>query len=137
MRSLRIRRPSMRFTWQSSSAACSWRAVVSSPPSGSKTRSGVSRRQTVREDSSPVSHDQRPWHRHRHCSRKERLMDDGQIHKMIEDLVAEEHRLWDDEAEGGNAEADKQRLAEVKVALDKCWDLLRQRRAFAQQSLDP
>jgi uncharacterized protein DUF2630 len=25
----------------------------------------------------------------------------------------------------------------VKVALDKCWDLLRQRRAFAQQSLDP
>jgi hypothetical protein len=64
-------------------------------------------------------------------------MDDGQIHKMIEDLVAEEHRLWDDEAAGGNAEADKQRLAEVKVALDKCWDLLRQRRAFAQQSLDP
>jgi len=64
-------------------------------------------------------------------------MDDGQIHKMIEDLVAEEHRLWEDEAADGNAEADGQRLAEVKVALDKCWDLLRQRRAFAQQSLDP
>ena len=64
-------------------------------------------------------------------------MDDGQIHKLIEDLVAEEHRLWDDEAAGGNAEADRQRLADVKVALDKCWDLLRQRRAFAQQSLDP
>ena len=64
-------------------------------------------------------------------------MDDGQIHKMIEDLVAEEHRLWDDEAAGGNVEADKQRLAEVKVALDKCWDLLRQRRAYEQQALDP
>ena len=64
-------------------------------------------------------------------------MDDGQIHKVIEDLVAEEHRLWDDEAAGGNADADKQRLAEVKIALDTCWDLLRQRRAFAQQSLDP
>jgi hypothetical protein len=25
----------------------------------------------------------------------------------------------------------------VKVALDKCWDLLRQRRAFAEHSLDP
>jgi hypothetical protein len=64
-------------------------------------------------------------------------MDDGQIHKMIEDLVAEEHRLWEDEAAGGNVEADKQRLAEVKVALDKCWDLLRQRRAYEQQALDP
>ena len=64
-------------------------------------------------------------------------MDDGQIHKMIEDLVAEEHRLWEDEAAGRNVEADKQRLAEVKVALDKCWDLLRQRRAFEQQALDP
>jgi hypothetical protein len=64
-------------------------------------------------------------------------MDDGQIHKMIEDLVAEEHRLWDDEAAGGNADADRQRLADVKVALDKCWVLLRQRRAFAQLSIDP
>lgn len=64
-------------------------------------------------------------------------MDDGQIHKMIEDLVAEEHRLWDDEAAGGDADADRQRLAELKVALDKCWDLLRQRRAYAEQSLDP
>lgn len=64
-------------------------------------------------------------------------MDDAQIHKMIEDLVAEEHRLWDDEAAGGDSDADRQRLAEVKVALDRCWDLLRQRRAYAEQSLDP
>lgn len=64
-------------------------------------------------------------------------MDDGQIHKQIEDLVAEEHRLWEDESRGGNVEADRQRLAEVKVALDKCWDLLRQRRAFTENALDP
>jgi hypothetical protein len=64
-------------------------------------------------------------------------MDDGQIHKMIEDLVAEEHRLWEDEASGGNVEADQKRLAEVKVVLDKCWDLLRQRRAYAENALDP
>jgi hypothetical protein len=64
-------------------------------------------------------------------------MDDAAIHTMIEELVAEEHRLWDDEANGGNTEADKQKLAEVKVALDKCWDLLRQRRAYAENKLDP
>ena len=64
-------------------------------------------------------------------------MDDAAIHSMIEDLVAEEHRLWEDEANGGNSEADRQKLAEVKVALDKCWDLLRQRRAFTENKLDP
>jgi hypothetical protein len=64
-------------------------------------------------------------------------MDDAQIHKVIEDLVAEEHRLWDDEASGGEVGADRQRLAEVKVTLDRCWDLLRQRRAYEEQGLDP
>jgi hypothetical protein len=64
-------------------------------------------------------------------------VDDAQIHSKIEELVAEEHRLWDDEAKGGNTEADSQKLAEVKIALDKCWDLLRQRRAFAENKLDP
>jgi hypothetical protein len=64
-------------------------------------------------------------------------MDDAAIHTTIEELVAEEHRLWDDEANGGNSEADKQKLAEVKVALDKCWDLLRQRRAYAENKLNP
>jgi hypothetical protein len=56
---------------------------------------------------------------------------------MIEQLVAEEHRLWAEEGSGGNSEADRQKLAEVKVSLDKCWDLLRQRRAFAENKLDP
>jgi hypothetical protein len=64
-------------------------------------------------------------------------MDDAAIHTMIEELVAEEHRLWDDEAKGGNTDADRQKLAEVKIALDKCWDLLRQRRAYAENKLDP
>lgn len=64
-------------------------------------------------------------------------MDDIQIHKAIEDLVAEEHRLWDDEAAKGGSDDDRERLAEVKVALDRCWDLLRQRRAYAEAGLDP
>jgi len=64
-------------------------------------------------------------------------MDDEQIHRTIEELVAEEHRLWEDEARGGDAEADAKRLAEVKISLDRCWDLLRQRRAYEESSLDP
>jgi hypothetical protein len=64
-------------------------------------------------------------------------VDDAQIHSRIEQLVAEEHRLWEDEAKGGNTEADSQKLAEVKVALDTCWDLLRQRRAYSENKLNP
>ena len=64
-------------------------------------------------------------------------MDDKQIQEMIESLVAEEHRLWEDEANGGNAEADRARLEVVRVTLDRCWDLLRQRRAYDEHSLDP
>jgi hypothetical protein len=64
-------------------------------------------------------------------------VDDAQIHSTIEQLVAEEHRLWEDEANGGNSEEDSKKLAEVKVALDTCWDLLRQRRAYSENKLDP
>ena len=64
-------------------------------------------------------------------------MDDGVIHESIEQLVAEEHELWDREAAGRATEADRQRLAEVKVSLDRCWDLLRQRRALEEFGMDP
>ena len=60
-------------------------------------------------------------------------MDDEQIHQQIEGLVAEEHRLWQDESSGSVSEADRQRLASLKVSLDQCWDLLRQRRAAGMQ----
>ena len=64
-------------------------------------------------------------------------MDDNQIRQRIEDLVAEEHRLWDDEAAGGSTEEDARRLSEVKVTLDELWDLLRQRRALKAAGQDP
>jgi hypothetical protein len=64
-------------------------------------------------------------------------MDDTRVTNHIEQLVAEEHRLWHDEANGGNTEADSKKLAKVKVALDTCWDLLRQRRAYTENRLDP
>ena len=64
-------------------------------------------------------------------------MDDAQIHNRIEELVAEEHRLWDVEASGSGTEADRRRLEDVKIALDRCWDLLRQRRALEEFGMDP
>ncbi len=65
-------------------------------------------------------------------------MNDEQIQRAIEELVAEEHRLWEDQARGGDHVAsDAERLAVVKVTLDRYWDLLRQRRAYAEHSLDP
>jgi Protein of unknown function (DUF2630) len=64
-------------------------------------------------------------------------MDDNEIHESIEQLVAEEHELWDREASGGSSDADRRRLEEVKVSLDRCWDLLRQRRALEEFGLDP
>jgi hypothetical protein len=63
-------------------------------------------------------------------------MDDSQIHGTIEQLVAEEHELWDREAAGNATDDDRRRLEQVKVSLDQCWDLLRQRRALRQYGLD-
>jgi len=64
-------------------------------------------------------------------------MDDAQVQQRIEELVAEEHRLWDAEAAGGASNEDRRRLDELKVSLDQCWDLLRQRRALEQYGRDP
>ncbi len=64
-------------------------------------------------------------------------MDDAQIHGTIEQLVAEEHELWEREAAGSATDADRQRLDKLKVSLDQCWDLLRQRRALREAGLDP
>ena len=51
------------------------------------------------------------------------------VHAHIEELVAEEHRLWELEAAGNAGDAERERLAEIKVDLDRYWDLLRRRRA--------
>jgi hypothetical protein len=51
------------------------------------------------------------------------------VHVHIEELVAEEHRLWELEASGDSGEDERRRLAEIKVELDRYWDLLRRRRA--------
>ncbi len=64
-------------------------------------------------------------------------MDDAQIHGSIEQLVAEEHELWEREAAGNATDGDRKRLQDLKVSLDQCWDLLRQRRALREAGRDP
>jgi hypothetical protein len=51
------------------------------------------------------------------------------VHAHIEELVAEEHRLWELEASGSSGETERLRLEAIKVELDRYWDLLRRRRA--------
>lgn len=63
-------------------------------------------------------------------------MDDDRIHGRVEELVAEEHELWQREAAGEASDGERRRLAELRVTLDQCWDLLRQRRALHEAGLD-
>ena len=63
-------------------------------------------------------------------------MDDNQIHGTIEQLVAEEHELWERESAGNATDGDRDRLQKLQVSLDQCWDLLRQRRALREFGLD-
>lgn len=64
-------------------------------------------------------------------------MADDDVHIRIEQLVAEEHVLWEREEAGEAGEEDRQRLTQIKVALDQSWDLLRQRRALREAGLEP
>jgi hypothetical protein len=64
-------------------------------------------------------------------------VNDPQIHSSIEQLVAEEHELWERESSGNATDDDRDRLKTVQVSLDQCWDLLRQRRARREAGLNP
>jgi hypothetical protein len=68
-------------------------------------------------------------------------MDDQSIVNRIENLVAEEQKLRRREAldrkNGEQLEEDQSRLRDVEVELDRCWDLLRQRRAHQEFGQDP
>ena len=65
-------------------------------------------------------------------------MDDSEVQNHIEALVDEEHRLHAAAAREGRQTSDERtRLEEIRVALDRYWDLLRQRRAQEEFGLDP
>jgi hypothetical protein len=64
-------------------------------------------------------------------------MDDHDLIERIDNLVAEEHGLRE-KAEGQGLPTDDQaRLENLEVALDQCWDLLRQRRALRHKGENP
>ncbi len=62
-------------------------------------------------------------------------VDDRNIFEHINALVDEEHHLRSDSA--GLGDDERERLAELEVELDRCWDLLRQRRAKREFGQDP
>jgi hypothetical protein len=64
-------------------------------------------------------------------------MDDSQVLGRIDQLVAEEQELFEREGHGRLEAGDHARLEEIRVSLDRCWDLLRQRRAKREFGLDP
>ena len=64
------------------------------------------------------------------------MLDDTQILQQIEKLVEEERALRE-HGERGLEELDRARLDALEVALDQCWDLLRQRRGLRDRGEDP
>ena len=60
--------------------------------------------------------------------------DDSFVLGGIDKLVKEEERLY---SQNNLTEDDRRRLAELKIQLDQCWDLLRQRRALREFGEDP
>jgi Protein of unknown function (DUF2630) len=68
-------------------------------------------------------------------------MSDESIANRIETLVNEEHQLRNreqaDTAHPDALEADQERLRDVEIELDRCWDLLRQRRALRDAGANP
>jgi hypothetical protein len=65
------------------------------------------------------------------------LMDDASIRARIDELVEEEQRLLRDAEGHGPDDRRHERLAAIKVDLDRQWDLLRQREAHEEFRLDP
>jgi hypothetical protein len=68
-------------------------------------------------------------------------MSDESVAARIERLVDEEHALMRqeqlDRSDVEGLDRDRERLDAVRVELDRCWDLLRQRRALRDAGGDP
>jgi Protein of unknown function (DUF2630) len=65
-------------------------------------------------------------------------MDDKQILANIDELIKTEHELRAKVAAGTlSTDAEQQQLRATEEALDRCWDLLRQRRARQEFGENP
>ena len=63
-------------------------------------------------------------------------MDDAKVLSRINELAREEHELFERESHLNVSDADRERLRQIQVTLDQCWDLLRQRRARRAAGLE-
>jgi hypothetical protein len=61
-------------------------------------------------------------------------MEDGNVLKHIEDLTAEENKLY---LATDLSDAEVKRMHELKIQLDRYWDLLRQRRGLRDAGKNP
>jgi len=64
-------------------------------------------------------------------------MEDREVIDRINALAREEHELFRKGSAGEITQAERERLRELEIALDRCWDLLRRRRARRAAGLDP
>ena len=64
-------------------------------------------------------------------------MDDRDVIERINRIAHEEHALWEKEGTGDITDAERERLLQLGVTLDQCWDLLHQRRARRAAGQDP
>lgn len=64
-------------------------------------------------------------------------MGDREILATVNELVAKEHELEKRHGADGLTDDEAAELRELEIALDQCWDLLRQRRARRGAGLDP
>lgn len=64
-------------------------------------------------------------------------MEDQTVIDRINDLANEEHDLFQKESRGEASDHDRERLEQLGVQLDQCWDLLHQRRARRAAGMDP
>ena len=64
-------------------------------------------------------------------------MEDEEVLRRIRQLVEEEHTLETSHVGKGLSEDEETRRSQIGVALDQCWDLLRQRRARRASGHDP
>lgn len=66
------------------------------------------------------------------------MAEDVTLHEQIASLVEEEHELRQRLSDGEiSREEEHERLADLEVRLDQCWDLLRQRDAKRQYHENP
>jgi hypothetical protein len=98
-------------------------------------RRGDPRGSTV--DSLATDARDRSWPRFRQRIQEQHVTDEPIVDR-INRLAHEEEQLWQRAGEGGGiGTADKERLDEIGVELDQCYDLLRQRQARREFGQDP